>query len=280
MSSDRAGTPKRRPSSVARAFVAAGLLLLVAGPPAAAQEASAIGLPGGDTITFHLDTLRQWMTDARRLEDLLERDPRVVYYTGTGPPATSARPGPAYPWIAVHVRSDSAVTVTTPSNLREMARAYANYAVDKMLAVRHEGPATDCDDVVSRELMRFSSFLDGWIVSRTLYGGPPFPPVDALVFARAAGHLPAMLVDLGDSELVGCRDGWEKAHPDRVNAYRDWRHSALSGLAADSVAAADSAARADSVAAANPVPSKADTATLPDTTPGPSPRFGSGAGGG
>jgi len=234
-------TPRRAPAALPPGAgvgrIVGGLALLLLGVlPSAAHAQRAIGLPSGDTLTFQLDTLRRMMTDAERLRDLLEIDPHVVYYTGAGPAATRAHPGRAYPWIAVRVRSDSAVRVATPSNLREMSRAYANYAVEKMQSVRNQGPATDCEEVVRREVQRISSFLDGWIVSRTLYGGPPFPPVDGMAFARAAGHLPAMLMELKDSELSGCRGAWETAHPDRMSAFRSWREGTLGSVVPDTAA--------------------------------------------
>lgn len=238
---------RHRGTGIRLLAVLLGIALLPAG--ARAQEYH-LSLPNGDTLSFPLDTLRRMMDDARRLRDILERDPKVIYYTGTGPRATAADPSPAYPWRAVRVRSDTAAEVATPSNLREMDRAYYNYAVRKMSSLRQEGPAAGCDRVVDREVLRARSFLDGWILSRTLYGGPAFPPVDLMVFARASGHLTAMLVALGDSELIGCADRWAKDHPDRMAAYRSWRQGALgtwadSAMAADSARAArDSAARA------------------------------------
>lgn len=236
-----------RGTAIRLVAVLLGIVLLPTG--VGAQEYY-LSIPNGDTLSFPLDTLRRMMDDARRLRDILERDPKVIYYTGTGPRATAADPSPAYPWRAVRVRSDTAAEIATPSNLREMDRAYFNYAVRKMSSLRQEGPAAGCDRVIDREVLRAWSFLDGWILSRTLYGGPAFPPVDLMVFARAQGHLTAMLVALGDSELIGCADRWAKDHPDRMAAYRTWREGALgtwadSAMAADSARAArDSAARA------------------------------------
>lgn len=236
-----------RGTAIRLVAVLLGIVLLPTG--VGAQEYY-LSIPNGDTLSFPLDTLRRMMDDARRLRDILERDPKVIYYTGTGPRATAADPSPAYPWRAVRVRSDTAAEIATPSNLREMDRAYFNYAVRKMSSLRQEGPAAGCDRVIDREVLRAWSFLDGWILSRTLYGGPTFPPVDLMVFARAQGHLTAMLVALGDSELIGCADRWAKDHPDRMAAYRTWREGALgtwadSAMAADSARAArDSAARA------------------------------------
>ncbi|HKK07379.1 MAG TPA: hypothetical protein VKA44_00690 [Gemmatimonadota bacterium] len=261
-----AGGSRRHAIVAALALLPALLLALAALPaPARAQQQYGFALPRGDTLSFSLDTLRRWMDEVRRFRDILERDPHVLYYTGTGPAASASDPGPAYPWNAVRVRSDSVAEVATPSNLREMDRAYTNYAVLEMSSLRREGPTSSCEQVVSRETDRASSFVDGWILSRTLYGGPPFPPIDALAFARASGHLTAMLVALRDSELAGCADKWEKGHPERMGAYRAWRRGALG--AEPGPAAADSAGPADSTgASADSTGMSADsTGTSPDS---------------
>jgi len=115
--------------------------------------------------------------------------------------------------------------VAVPRNYREARRGYYNYAVRMMRQVREARPTAGCDDAVEREAGLVSAFLDGWIVTRTLYGGPALPAVDAMVFAREAGHLPAMLVALRDAEIRDCTDRWISEHPDAMESYRRWSES-------------------------------------------------------
>lgn len=265
------GRGPRGPTSRALCLLTACLLAPLAVPrPSDAQTRSEYVLraPSGETLRFSGERVKDMLERTRRLEQILEQDPDVLYYIGSGPAVQASRPGPAYPWAAVRVRSDSTAQVSVPGNYREGRRAYYNYAVKKMELVRSETPASSCATAVEREVELVSAFVDGWIVARTLYGGPAFAPLDALVFARDAGHLPAMLVDLGDSAIGGCLDRWRRQHPDRIAAYREWREGHFDAprpaeRAGDSVpAAADSLpgapAPGDSLpAASDSVPSAA-----------------------
>lgn len=163
------------------------------------------------------------LRESRRLRSILEEDPDVLYYIGSGPTVTVESPGSAYPWEAVLVRNDSVARVAFPANYREADRAYYNYAVRKMEMIRSLGPTVRCSDAVEREAELASAFTDGWIVARTLFGGPAFAALDAFAFAREAGHLPAMIVSLGNDALGGCLDRWRDEHPEEMEAYRSWR---------------------------------------------------------
>lgn len=173
----------------------AGLALLVGmsavalrPAPATAQEYT-LSSPSGDSLRFELAELRVMLEEARILYDDLVEDPRVLYVLGFGPPASAEAPGPAYPWNAVSPTSDSTVDVVTPGNLREADRAYNNYAVMRMREVRREDPDDPCEALVAREEAVLSSFVDGWVLARTLFGGPGYAPLDELAFARDAGHI-------------------------------------------------------------------------------------------
>lgn len=167
---------------------------------------------------------------ARVLYADLEEDPRVLYRLGFGPAVESSAPGPAYPWNAVLPQSDSVVNILTPGNLREADRAYHNYAVMRMREIRGEDPDDPCDALVEREEEVLSSFVDGWILSRTLFGGPAFTPLDEFAFARAAGHLRALLAARRDASVRGCAATWVEAHPEAVASYESWRARVFPGL--------------------------------------------------
>lgn len=168
-------------------------------------------------------SVRDMLRESRRLRTVLEEDPRVLYYVGSGPAVTDEEPGSAYPWRAVRVQNDSVARVAFPANYREADRGYFNYAVRKMEMIRSAPPAVACSVSVEREVELTSVFTDGWVVARTLFGGPAFAPLDAFAFARAAGHLPAMVVALGNDALGGCLDEWRSGHPEAMEAYRRWR---------------------------------------------------------
>lgn len=197
--------------------------------PAAAAAQFTLRAPSGETLTVDSASVQEMLDESRRLRTVLEEDPAVLYYIGSGPAVTPEEPGPAYPWRAVTVQNDSVARVAFPANYREADRAYYNYAVRKMETIRSAPPAVACSVAVEREVALVSAFTDGWIVARTLFGGPAFAPLDAFAFARDAGQLPALVVELGDGALGTCRDEWRSGHGEAVEAYRRWRTSVFEG---------------------------------------------------
>lgn len=218
-----------------RAVAALGPLLLALPAPGFAQRT--LTSPTGDSLAFELPELRSMLDTARALYTDLQEDPRVLYSLGFGPRVEASAPRTAYPWNAVLPQSDSTVDLVMPGNLREADRAYQNYAVMQMRVIRGSDPDDLCDVLVEREERVLSSFVDGWILARTLFGGPAFAPLDELAFARAAGHLPALLAAHRDASVGACASTWAENHPDAIEAYEAWRAEAFPGLgpvAADS----------------------------------------------
>ncbi len=204
-------------SRIAALALAVGLI-----PSGSLQAQYRVVSPAGDSILLGTDRVREMLDSTRALRRDLEEDPRVLYALGFGDGVTEVNPAPAWPWNAIEVRSDSVIEVTTPGNLRESDRAYASYSVMRMRNVRSRDPDAVCDSIVAWETTAVSSFIDGWIVARTLFGGPPFAPLDALAFARLDGHLGALIVDSGDAQIGACAEDWADAHPDAMEAYRSW----------------------------------------------------------
>lgn len=193
--------------------------------PAAASAQYRIVSPGGDTLGFSSAEVRAMLDTTRALRADLELDPKVMYTLGFVDRVAEAEPDSAYPWNAVRPRSDSVVVLYMPGNLREADRAYENYAVARMHVIRERDPDAPCDSVVAWESDVVSAFADGWIVARTLFGGPPFAPLDEIAFARASGHLAALVADRRDSWAGACAAEWASAHPGAVEAYRTWRET-------------------------------------------------------
>lgn len=212
-----------------RVLVAVAALALAA-PAASAQQA--LTSPAGDSLQIDSARLRVLLDTARALRADLEEDPRVLYTLGFGPPAEPDAPRAAYPWNAVQPQSDSTVAVTTPGNLREADRAYNNYSVMRMRVVRGADPDGPCDALLEREAAVLSSFVDGWILARTLYGGPAYAPLDEFVFAREAGHLPALLAVRGGTAVSACTADWIAENSAAIERYESWRAEKFPGLRA------------------------------------------------
>jgi hypothetical protein len=43
-----------------------------------------------------------------------------------------------------------------------------------------------------------------------------------MAFARLDGHLPALIVDLGDRQIGACAAEWAESHPEAIDEYRSW----------------------------------------------------------
>jgi len=200
-----------------------GVWLAVVPAPAAAQYA--LVSPAGDSLSFEPSELKMWLETSRELYRILEEDPRVLYVTPlTRQRVSERRPEASYPWNVVTVVDDSTADLQgLPANLREADRAYYNYAVRRMHVVRSTDPDVSCDSLLSLERDVVSSFTDGWIVSRTLFGGPPFAPLDEIAFARDAGHLPALIAAHGDRQHGACPAQWAHDNAPAVATYQEWR---------------------------------------------------------
>jgi hypothetical protein len=193
--------------------------------PATASAQYTITAENGDTVRFESAELRVMLDTARALWADLEQDPHVLYYTPAGrQPVPVEAPDAAYPWNAVTVVDDTTIdTSRLPANLREADRAYYNYAVQRMRVVRWGDPDVSCDSLLAQEAKVVGSFIDGWILSRTLFGAPAFEPLDELVFARRAGLLRPLLARRNDPQVGACAGQWADENPERIAAYETWR---------------------------------------------------------
>jgi hypothetical protein len=205
--------------------MAFGAVLCVSLLPRAAAAQYTLTAENGDTVQFESTALRAMLDTAKALYTDLQEDPRVAYITPLGREnVTADDPEASYPWNVVTVVDDSTADMQRlPANLREADRAYYNYAVQRMRVVRGADPDVPCDSVLALEESVVGSFVDGWIVSRTLFGGPPFAPLDELVFARRAGLLRPLLARLNDRQVGACAGQWADDNLGRVAAYDAWR---------------------------------------------------------
>ena len=206
------------PRRVLTALVAAVIL----GFPQAADAQYSLRAPSGDELSFERDSLLAMRVRSRALRQILEEDPLVLYFTAYGQPIARRAAERAFPWNAIDVVTDSLAAIVTPGNLREADRAYVNYAVLRMRAVRGDTDVS-CDELMDRELDAVRGFVDGWVVARTLFGGPAFERLDELAFAAAAGVLPGMIAANDDRHLGGCLAVWSAANETAIEAYRAWR---------------------------------------------------------
>ncbi len=227
-SSVRSPRSRSRPADTGRRAVFLGTLIapLLAALPAAAQYR--LVSAAGDTLDFARDTLLAMRDRSDALYQELEQDPLVLYYTSYGPELTSDQGDLALPWNAVDVVTDSIAAVVTPGNLREADRAYYNYAVLRMRSVRDD-PDVPCDELFGREMDAVDAFVDGWIVARTLFGGPAYEPLDELAFARSAAVLEGYVAASSDRQLGGCLSVWRDEHAAAVERYAAWRKDSAFG---------------------------------------------------
>jgi hypothetical protein len=209
------------PRAVTLAVTCAFLLSV----PAAAAAQYTVEAENGDTVQFESAALRVMLDTARALYADLQEDPRVLYYTPLDRETVSLEdPEASYPWNVITVISDSVADLQRlPANLREADRAYYNYAVQRMRVVRGADPDVSCDSLLALEQKAVESFIDGWVLSRTLFGGPPFPPLDELVFARRDGLLRALLARHNDPQVGACAGQWAEENHERIEAYDAWR---------------------------------------------------------
>lgn len=207
-----------------RAAVLSAVLCSLFSPRAGAAQYT-LTAESGDTVQFESAALRTMLDTARALYADLQEDPLVMYITPAGREKVSAAdPEASYPWNVVAVVDDSTADLQRlPANLREADRAYYNYAVQRMRVVRGADPDVPCDSVLALEEVAVGSFVDGWILSRTLFGGPPFAPLDELVFARHAGLLRPLLARRNDRHVGACAGQWADDNVERVAAYEAWR---------------------------------------------------------
>jgi hypothetical protein len=220
------------------AVVAAGLLAGAAAPAVGQRSVAS----ERDTLTIPLTELQVMLDSARALYTDLQEDPAVLYYLDFGPPVEADAPEAAYPWNATTPTSDSTVNVLMPGNLREADRAYYNYAVMRMRVVRTQDPDAPCEELMDREEVVLSSFVDGWILARTLFGGPEFVPLQEFVFAREAGLLRPLLAARGDTSIGVCAEEWATANPEAIAAYEAWRADRYPGPEPEAEAVEDPAA--------------------------------------
>ena len=211
----------RRPSGAVPLPLVA-VVVWLAGVPADLVAQYTLTAPGGEDVVFEGDRLLEMRDRSRSLWNELQEDPHILYYTAYGRELGPADASQAYPWNAIEVVADSLAAVITPGNLREADRAYYNYAVLRMHAVG-EDPDVSCDQVFAREMTAIDGFVDGWVIARTLFGGPAYDPLDEFAFAREAGVLEGMIAANGDRQLGGCLRVWRDANADAVDAYRAWR---------------------------------------------------------
>ena len=198
----------------------AGSLAVAISPTASAGQ-YALTAPSGSVLEFDRDRLLDMRDRSAALRRDLEEDPRILYYTSYGRELRTEDRDEAYPWNVIDVVTDSIAAVVTPGNLREADRAYYNYVVHRMHAVR-EDPDVPCAEIVSREVQAIDAFVDGWIVARTLFGGPEYEPLDEFAFARDAGVLRGLIIAWSDRQLGGCLAVWGDANPGAVEEYRSW----------------------------------------------------------
>lgn len=201
----------------------ASLVLLVAGVAAAPLAAQyQLTAPSGEVIEFTPEELLSFRDRTDSLMTDLQEDPVVIYAPVFGRSLDETQGRDAWPWNAVDVVTDSLASVVMPGNLREAGRAYQSYVVLRMHAARQD-PDVACSAWVDREMFALDGFVDGWVASRTLFGGPAYEPLDELAHARSAGVLKGLMLDRSNRQLGGCLENARRDGQADIDAYHAWR---------------------------------------------------------
>ncbi|WP_419164770.1 hypothetical protein [Candidatus Palauibacter sp.] len=193
---------------------------IAAATPAEAQYR--LTAPSGAVVEFEADRLLRFRDRSDSLMTDLVEDPLVLYYRSFGRDLDESEARDAWPWNAAEVVTDSLAALVMPGNLREAGRAYESYVVLRMHAVRQD-PDVPCETLLGREIDALDGFIDGWIVTRLLFGGPAYEPLDELVFAREAEVLGGLILDRSNRQLGGCLAVVRQRREDEIAAYRSWR---------------------------------------------------------
>ena len=153
----------------------------------------------------------------------IEEDPTFLIVTGFSEV-------PVMPWEDFVVEGDTA-RLSLDGAIAESRAVYLVYAHLHLMhrMDRLEEWLPDAVGLDGYELERaiVARTADVWFYGRSLYGWPPYLPLDELLFSSENGYLDAYLLTARAEEFAMERDAWLDESAGAQEAYRTWFRSAF-----------------------------------------------------
>lgn len=214
--------PSRRFAYRGGRVVATFWLALLAGscgaPPPAIDRPRPLVVPSGERIqpdSVRLDSIDVWVQE---MERTISEDPSFLVDVDDVPQA-------AYPWETMELRGEDTVRVA----VRGASDAVLSYMIYGFLHLMKRMDRLDewFPDAAALEGFDLERFVlartaESWLLGRSVYDMPPYPPLDELVYALDRGYLDAMILAARPDEFADTREAWLEEHPDGLEEFRTW----------------------------------------------------------
>lgn len=190
-----------------------------AGGPAVLPEPRPLVVRSGARLNVtDMDRMRTIYDEVSRELRAIEVDPSFWI---------AARPDPRdlYPWETLEVEGDTARVSFSRTN-PDLRSSYEIYA--HLHLMRRMGRLDDwLPEVASAEGWELERAImgrvtDSWLMGRAIFDLAPYPLMDQLIFAREAGHLDALLLNLRPNEFAEERTAWMARNPEADARFRTW----------------------------------------------------------
>ncbi|MCY4646322.1 MAG: hypothetical protein OXE73_05555 [Gammaproteobacteria bacterium] len=153
----------------------------------------------------------------------IEEDPTFLIVTGFSE-------APVMPWEDFVIEGDTA-RLSLDGTIAESRAVYLVYAHLHLMhrMDRLEEWLPDAVGMEGYELERaiVARTADVWFYGRSLYGWPPYLPLDELLFSSENGYLDAYLLTARAEEFAMERDAWLDESAGAQEEYRTWFRSAF-----------------------------------------------------
>ncbi len=216
---------KRFPAAQRSAFGAALATVLLAACSAASSLPPSRGLITLSGARIPPDPARMDSIDVWVRPELqnIEEDPTFLI-------VTSFLEEPTMPWENLAIEGDTA-RLSLDGAIAEARAVYLVYAHLHLMhrMDRLEEWLPDATGLEGYELERaiVARTADVWFYGRSLYGWPPYLPLDELLFSSENGYLDAYLLTARAEEFAGARNAWLDESAGAQEEYRAWFRNAF-----------------------------------------------------
>ena len=212
-------------SSTHRGALAAALTMVLAACAASSALPTSRGLITLSGARIPPDPARMDSIDIWVRPELqnIEEDPTFLIVTGFSEV-------PVLPWEDFVIEGDTA-RLSLDGTIAESRAVYLVYAHLHLMhrMDRLEEWLPDAVGLEGYELERaiVARTADVWFYGRSLYGWPPYLPLDELLFSNENGYLDAYLLTARAEEFAMERDAWLDQSAGAQEEYRTWFRSAF-----------------------------------------------------